>query len=93
MAGGPAGGSGAVGPRPGRAWRARPGFGARVRPCGRLTRMNRLAGATSPYRLQRADNPVDWWPWGPKAFEGAKRHDVPVLLPVGYSACHWRQGV
>lgn len=50
--------------------------------------MNRLAGATSPYRLQRADNPVDWWPWGPKAFEEAERHDVPVLLPVGYSACH-----
>ncbi|MER5374157.1 hypothetical protein [Streptomyces sp. NPDC002553] len=59
MAGGPAGGSGVLGPRPGRAWRARAGFGARVRPCGRLTRMNRLAGATSPYRLQHADNPVN----------------------------------
>ncbi|WP_329413095.1 thioredoxin domain-containing protein [Streptomyces sp. NBC_00704] len=51
--------------------------------------MNRLAGATSPYLLQHADNPVDWWPWGPAAFEEAKRRDVPVLLSVGYSACHW----
>ncbi|MEW2611636.1 thioredoxin domain-containing protein [Streptomyces sp. NPDC047880] len=51
--------------------------------------MNRLAGVTSPYLLQHADNPVDWWPWGPAAFEEAKRRDVPVLLSVGYSACHW----
>ncbi|GAA3391609.1 thioredoxin domain-containing protein [Streptomyces roseoviridis] len=51
--------------------------------------MNRLAGETSPYLLQHADNPVDWWPWGPDAFEEAKRRDVPVLLSVGYSACHW----
>ncbi|MFE1455355.1 thioredoxin domain-containing protein [Streptomyces sp. NPDC058735] len=51
--------------------------------------MNRLAGVTSPYLLQHADNPVDWWPWGPGAFEEAKRRDVPVLLSVGYSACHW----
>ncbi|MEV5973909.1 thioredoxin domain-containing protein [Streptomyces sp. NPDC051921] len=51
--------------------------------------MNRLAGTTSPYLLQHADNPVDWWPWGPDAFEEAKRRDVPVLLSVGYSACHW----
>ncbi|MCF3963115.1 thioredoxin domain-containing protein [Streptomyces fuscigenes] len=51
--------------------------------------MNRLAGATSPYLLQHADNPVDWWPWGPEAFEEAKRRDVPVVLSVGYSACHW----
>ncbi|MEU5811442.1 thioredoxin domain-containing protein [Streptomyces sp. NPDC047718] len=50
---------------------------------------NRLAQATSPYLLQHADNPVDWWPWGPEAFEEAKRRDVPVLLSVGYSACHW----
>ncbi|MGW2471977.1 DUF255 domain-containing protein [Streptomyces sp. NPDC001665] len=88
MAGGPAGGSGAVGPRPGRAWRARAGVGARVRPRGRLTRVNWLADATSPYRLQHAGNPVGWWPWGPKSFEEAKRHDDPVLLPVGYSARH-----
>ncbi|MER5374154.1 thioredoxin domain-containing protein [Streptomyces sp. NPDC002553] len=51
--------------------------------------MNRLAGVTSPYLLQHADNPVDWWPWGPEAFEEAKRRDVPILLSVGYSACHW----
>ncbi|MEV0779024.1 thioredoxin domain-containing protein [Streptomyces sp. NPDC050428] len=51
--------------------------------------MNRLAGVTSPYLLQHADNPVDWWPWTPEAFEEARRRDVPVLLSVGYSACHW----
>ncbi|MFD4788921.1 thioredoxin domain-containing protein [Streptomyces sp. NPDC058459] len=51
--------------------------------------MNRLAGVTSPYLLQHADNPVDWYPWGPEAFEEAKRRDVPILLSVGYSACHW----
>ncbi|MFD9355558.1 thioredoxin domain-containing protein [Streptomyces sp. NPDC060031] len=51
--------------------------------------MNRLAGVTSPYLLQHADNPVDWWPWTPEAFEEAHRRNVPVLLSVGYSACHW----
>lgn len=51
--------------------------------------MNRLAGVTSPYLLQHADNPVDWWPWEPAAFEEARRRNVPVLLSVGYSACHW----
>ncbi|MEU7020312.1 thioredoxin domain-containing protein [Streptomyces sp. NPDC046203] len=51
--------------------------------------MNRLAGVTSPYLLQHADNPVDWWPWTPEAFAEARRRDVPVLLSVGYSACHW----
>ncbi|MBQ0987638.1 thioredoxin domain-containing protein [Streptomyces sp. F63] len=51
--------------------------------------MNRLAGVTSPYLLQHAENPVDWWPWEPEAFEEARRRDVPVLLSVGYSACHW----
>ncbi|KFG73982.1 thioredoxin domain-containing protein [Streptomyces mutabilis] len=50
---------------------------------------NRLAQATSPYLLQHAENPVDWWPWSAKAFEEARRRDVPVLLSVGYSACHW----
>ncbi|MET4922070.1 thioredoxin domain-containing protein [Streptomyces sp. PSRA5] len=50
---------------------------------------NRLADATSPYLLQHADNPVDWWPWAPEAFAEARRRDVPVLLSVGYSACHW----
>ncbi|MFF9506340.1 thioredoxin domain-containing protein [Streptomyces sp. NPDC014724] len=51
--------------------------------------MNRLAGVTSPYLLQHADNPVDWWPWTPEAFEEARRRNVPVLLSVGYAACHW----
>ena len=50
---------------------------------------NRLATATSPYLLQHADNPVDWWEWGPEAFEEARRRNVPVLLSVGYAACHW----
>ncbi|HET6167024.1 MAG TPA: thioredoxin domain-containing protein [Marmoricola sp.] len=50
---------------------------------------NRLASATSPYLLQHADNPVDWWEWSPDAFEEARRRDVPVLLSVGYAACHW----
>jgi uncharacterized protein len=50
---------------------------------------NRLAGSASPYLQQHADNPVDWWEWGPEAFEEARRRDVPVLLSVGYAACHW----
>jgi uncharacterized protein YyaL (SSP411 family) len=50
---------------------------------------NRLAQSTSPYLLQHADNPVDWWPWSPEAFAEAERRDVPVLLSVGYAACHW----
>jgi uncharacterized protein YyaL (SSP411 family) len=50
---------------------------------------NRLKNATSPYLLQHADNPVDWWPWGDEAFAEARRRDVPVLLSVGYAACHW----
>ena len=51
--------------------------------------MNRLADATSPYLLQHADNPVDWWEWGPAAFAEARRRDVPLLISVGYAACHW----
>ncbi|MBC2875261.1 MULTISPECIES: thioredoxin domain-containing protein [Streptomyces] len=50
---------------------------------------NRLAHETSPYLLQHVDNPVDWWPWSPEAFAEARRRDVPVLLSVGYSSCHW----
>src|SRR5918996_5011390 len=50
---------------------------------------NRLAGETSPYLLQHAHNPVDWYPWGPEALERAKAEDKPILLSVGYSACHW----
>ena len=50
---------------------------------------NRLAESTSPYLLQHKDNPVDWWPWSDAAFEEARRREVPVLLSVGYAACHW----
>ncbi|WP_030623251.1 thioredoxin domain-containing protein [Streptomyces sclerotialus] len=50
---------------------------------------NRLAHETSPYLLQHAENPVDWWPWSAEAFEEARRRGVPVLLSVGYSSCHW----
>jgi uncharacterized protein YyaL (SSP411 family) len=51
--------------------------------------VNRLRNSTSPYLLQHADNPVDWWPWSDEAFAEAARRDVPVLLSVGYAACHW----
>ena len=50
---------------------------------------NRLAHETSPYLLQHADNPVDWYPWGPEALELARRQDRPILLSIGYAACHW----
>ncbi len=51
--------------------------------------MNRLAGEKSPYLLQHANNPVDWYPWGDEAFEKARQEDKPVFLSVGYSTCHW----
>jgi len=51
--------------------------------------MNRLAQERSPYLLQHAANPVDWYPWGEEALERARREDKPILLSVGYSACHW----
>ena len=51
--------------------------------------MNRLAEETSPYLLQHADNPVDWYEWGEQALERARREDKPILLSIGYSACHW----
>jgi uncharacterized protein YyaL (SSP411 family) len=50
---------------------------------------NRLAGETSPYLLQHAHNPVDWYPWGPEALERARNEDRPIFLSVGYAACHW----
>ena len=53
------------------------------------TRANRLAGSTSPYLLQHARNPVDWYPWGEEALTRAQREDKPILLSIGYSACHW----
>lgn len=51
--------------------------------------MNRLAREKSPYLLQHAANPVDWYPWGDEAFAAAKRDDLPIFLSIGYSACHW----
>ena len=50
---------------------------------------NHLATESSPYLLQHADNPVDWYPWGAEALEKARREDKPILLSIGYSACHW----
>ncbi len=50
---------------------------------------NRLISCSSPYLRQHADNPVDWYPWGEDAFERARREDKPILLSIGYSACHW----
>ncbi|MBU6146823.1 MAG: thioredoxin domain-containing protein [Actinomycetales bacterium] len=50
---------------------------------------NRLITATSPYLRDHADNPVDWWPWGEEAFTEARLRDVPILLSIGYAACHW----
>ncbi len=50
---------------------------------------NRLAGETSPYLLQHANNPVNWYPWGPEALQKAKSEDKPIIVSIGYSACHW----
>ena len=50
---------------------------------------NRLADERSPYLLQHANNPVDWYPWGPAAFDRAAREDKPIFLSIGYSTCHW----
>src|SRR3954451_2551696 len=64
--------------------------GVKWRPPGSLEEMaNRLAEETSPYLLQHKDNPVDWRPWSPEAFAEARARDVPVLVSIGYSACHW----
>lgn len=54
-----------------------------------MTKQNRLANEKSPYLLQHAGNPVDWYPWGEEAFEKAAREDKPILLSIGYSTCHW----
>src|SRR5918996_985164 len=51
--------------------------------------MNRLAHETSPYLLQHADNPVDWYPWGDEALTRAREENRPILLSIGYAACHW----
>jgi len=50
---------------------------------------NRLSGETSPYLVQHSHNPVDWYPWGDEAFAKAKAENKPVLVSIGYSACHW----
>src|SRR5687768_12789380 len=50
---------------------------------------NRLANETSPYLLQHAHNPVDWFPWGNEALEKARRENKPIFLSIGYAACHW----
>ena len=50
---------------------------------------NRLAKETSPYLLQHADNPVDWYPWGPEALAKARKEGKPVFLSIGYATCHW----
>ena len=56
---------------------------------GKIRMPNRLANETSPYLLQHAENPVDWYAWGPEALDRAKREDKPILLSIGYAACHW----
>ncbi len=55
----------------------------------KMGKQNRLAKEKSPYLLQHADNPVDWYPWGKEAFDKAKKEDKPILLSIGYSTCHW----
>src|SRR5438876_10435843 len=56
---------------------------------GPESKVNRLAAETSPYLLQHADNPVDWYPWGEEALARAREEERPILLSVGYAACHW----
>jgi uncharacterized protein YyaL (SSP411 family) len=60
-----------------------------VRPSDSAAKANRLSEETSPYLLQHKDNPVDWYPWGPEALEEAARSQRPILLSIGYAACHW----
>jgi uncharacterized protein len=68
----------------------RPGTTAcSMRPAYHREMPNRLAGETSPYLLQHAHNPVDWYPWGPDALAAAKLLDRPIFLSIGYAACHW----
>ena len=55
----------------------------------RTARSNRLAAEKSPYLLQHAHNPVDWYPWGNEAFERAHAEDRPIFLSIGYATCHW----
>ncbi|XP_065341315.1 spermatogenesis-associated protein 20 isoform X2 [Cloeon dipterum] len=64
-------------------------FGVREMATGSTKKMNRLAKEKSPYLLQHAANPVDWYPWGEEAFEEARKQDKLIFLSVGYSTCHW----
>src|SRR5438132_14212792 len=64
-------------------------FMARFYPNVIIDRMNRLARERSPYLLQHAANPVEWFAWGEDAFERARREDKPIFLSIGYSTCHW----
>src|SRR5690349_7987621 len=65
------------------------GGGMRRTSGGMVVRMNRLRGDTSPHLLQHADNPVEWYPWGDEALDLARSEGRPILLSIGYSACHW----
>src|SRR4029077_20301837 len=56
---------------------------------GKLGAVNRLAQETSPYLLQHADNPADWYPWGEEALARARDEDTALVLSIGYAACHW----
>ena len=58
-------------------------------PVNDQTTTNRLINESSPYLLQHARNPVDWYPWGDEAFAEARRRDVPIFLSIGYSTCYW----
>ncbi|RMF71491.1 MAG: DUF255 domain-containing protein, partial [Planctomycetota bacterium] len=60
-----------------------------MNPDGTPKYTNRLIHATSPYLLQHAHNPVDWYEWGEEALERARREDKPIFLSIGYSSCHW----
>src|SRR3954468_24940641 len=64
-------------------------MGKSDKPSGSPGTTNRLANETSPYLLQHAHNPVNWYPWGEEALARARAEDKPILLSVGYSACHW----
>jgi uncharacterized protein YyaL (SSP411 family) len=66
-----------------------PGSSTAANPKKREDAPSRLASEKSPYLLMHADNPVDWYPWGPEAFEKARREDKPIFLSIGYSSCHW----
>ena len=66
-----------------------PGEEKKDEPKTKVKKSNRLARESSPYLLQHAHNPVDWYPWGPEAFAKAKKEGKLVFLPIGYSSCHW----